>query len=60
MPLVSPESKEDRQTFISRCMGNSKMNSEFPNNPQRFAVCNNIWEKKLTAKLSQELKNMSK
>jgi len=31
---------ESRDDFMDRCMGDAKMNEEFPDAPQRYAVCN--------------------
>ena len=41
MPLIKPNATESRPQFMSRCMGDDKMRSEFPENTQRFAVCSN-------------------
>ena len=41
MPLVKPNATENRRQFMSRCMSDDKMRSEFPENNQRFAVCSN-------------------
>lgn len=30
---------EDKKKFVERCMGNPKMNQEFPDRATRFAVC---------------------
>ena len=40
MPLPSRRKDEDRSAFVSRCMGNSVTNKEFPDQKQRAAVCN--------------------
>ena len=37
MPDKKPN--ESREDFITRCMGDSEMNKEFPDNEQRYAVC---------------------
>lgn len=37
MPNKRPN--ESREDFLTRCMGDSEMNSEFPDNEQRYAVC---------------------
>lgn len=37
MPRPRPRETEDE--FIQRCMGDSQMKSEFPENDQRYAVC---------------------
>jgi hypothetical protein len=40
MPIPQPNKNESKQDFISRCMRNDTMNKEYPNNDQRYAVCN--------------------
>jgi hypothetical protein len=37
MPDKRPN--ENREDFLTRCMSDSEMNSEFPDNEQRYAVC---------------------
>lgn len=44
MPLPEPGKKEDRSTFLTRCMGNDKMRSEYPDTKQRVAVCISQWD----------------
>ena len=39
MPIPSPNKDEDRKSFMSRCMGDEKMNKEYPDSKQRTAVC---------------------
>ena len=41
MPLPRKGKKESKKDFVSRCMSDPKVNEEFPDNDQRFAVCNN-------------------
>jgi hypothetical protein len=41
--FVEPRATETRDEFISRCMGDSKMNAEFPEQEQRAAVCYSYW-----------------
>ena len=43
MPLPTPNDGESRDHFISRCMGNPTMNTDFPDQNQRAAVCNSQW-----------------
>jgi len=38
---------EPKDDFLSRCMGDYKMKQEFPDNDQRFAVCQNYAEAKV-------------
>jgi len=46
MPLSTPKPKEDKDTFLSRCITDTIMKDEFPNGKQRFVVCLQQWEKK--------------
>jgi hypothetical protein len=39
MPLPKRGEKETKEEFISRCMSDDKVNEEFPDNGQRYAVC---------------------
>lgn len=39
MPLPSRRKDEPRDSFVSRCMSDDKVKKEFPNQPQRVAVC---------------------
>jgi len=38
MPMPKPKEGESRDQFISRFMGDSTMNDDFPNQAQRYAV----------------------
>ena len=44
MPLPKPSLGEDRNDFVSRCMGDDKVVQEFPDSDQRIAVCNSQFE----------------
>ena len=46
MPLPKPNDGETQDEFMSRCMGNETMNSEYPEQDQRSAVCATQWDKK--------------
>ena len=46
MPLPKPKAGEKQIEFINRCMTNSSVRSEFPDENQRLAVCYNIYRKK--------------
>lgn len=46
MPLPESKKGESKKDFLSRCMGNPTSNKDFPDNKQRYAVCNNIWDSK--------------
>lgn len=48
MPNPRPSEKED--DFLTRCMSDSKAVNDYPEEDQRFAVCNSLWdESKMTA-----------
>lgn len=47
MPLPTPNSGESRQTFVSRCMGDAAMRSEYPDQKQRAAVAYSQFRRKL-------------
>lgn len=59
MPLPSPNKDEKRKDYLDRCMSNTTIKKDFPDGSQRFAVCNDLWEKKAVAKLSESLENIS-
>jgi hypothetical protein len=39
MPIAKKTAAENPKEFISRCMADTKMNSEYPDQSKRFAVC---------------------
>jgi hypothetical protein len=39
MPIPSRNKNEDKSKFLSRCMSDSVMNKEYPDQGQRYAVC---------------------
>ena len=43
MPIPKPSKGETEGNFISRCMGNPTMNSEYKDQKQRSAVCYSSW-----------------
>lgn len=51
MPLPKPSLGESRDKFVSRCMGDDKVTSEFPDRDQRAAVCISQFE---GGKMSEE------
>lgn len=46
MPLPKVNSNESEKEFVSRCVTDSVMNREFPDNKKRIAVCYNIYKRK--------------
>ena len=58
MPLVKPKNKEKKSEFVSRCIGDTQSNKDFPDQKQRIAVCYSQWDKaKKDASASVELNN---
>lgn len=46
MPLPKPRSGQGRKKWLASCMANPKMNSEYPDAKQRYAICNSQWRSK--------------
>jgi HK97 family phage prohead protease len=46
MPLPTPHAGESQEVFHSRCMGDSTMRSDYPDQKQRNAVCYSQWDEK--------------
>lgn len=46
MPIPKPNTDETKEQFIERCMGDDVMNSEYPDEKQRYAICNTSWDNK--------------
>ena len=46
MPIPTPEKRERADKFISRCMSSATMVADYPNQKQRFAICQASWMKK--------------
>ncbi len=44
MPIPKPNSDESRQDFITRCMGDETMTSEYTDSNQRLAVCTSEYD----------------
>lgn len=47
MPIPSPTKGETRDEFVTRCMSNDVMKSEFPKQKTRAAVCFRRWDTKM-------------
>lgn len=50
MPIPKPGSNEKRDNFLGRCMADELMVSEYPDEKQRYAICNNQWEESMNFK----------
>jgi hypothetical protein len=42
--MPQPIKGEKKDTFIQRCMGDEESVGAFPDESQRYAVCNRVWE----------------
>lgn len=51
MPLPTPNQGETNQQFVDRCMADPKVNEEFPDREQRFAICNAQIDKSIKEKM---------
>ena len=49
MPLPKPSKNEKQSEFVSKCMGDSMMNKDFPDQKQRAAVCYSQFKRKAKA-----------
>lgn len=47
MPIPNPKGDETRKEYVDRCMGAMDTISEYPDNKQRYAVCNVQWTKSI-------------
>ncbi|MGD9276351.1 MAG: HK97 family phage prohead protease [Candidatus Pacearchaeota archaeon] len=54
MPIPKPKDTETKDEFLKRCMGDSLMNDEYPDNDQRYAICNSLWKNKDTKEVKME------
>src|SRR5215468_905116 len=62
MPIPKPNKGENQADFISRCMSDSVMKADYPQN-QRLAVCFSSWKTAKTAKsaeIDSSTENVSK
>lgn len=46
MPLPKPSNDENKDEFLQRCMADGTMNSEYPGQDQRYAVCLDLWNRR--------------
>jgi len=55
MPMPTPNPEETKDEFIQRCIANPTMNSEYPDNAQRYAVCQAQWSENREGKFSPKV-----
>lgn len=58
MPIPKPKSKETENEFVSRCMSNPVMESEYPDKQQRYAVCASSWSDSKPKKTKNNIKQV--
>lgn len=46
MPIPKPKAGEKQKDYIQRCMSNSTMRAEYPDEQQRLAVCYTTFREK--------------
>jgi hypothetical protein len=49
MPMPAPKKGEKHEDFMGRCMNSEAMQSEYPDQKQRYAVCQSQWDEKKSA-----------
>jgi len=54
MPLPKPKNDEKKKEFLDRCMADGAMNEEYPDNDQRYAVCNSLWDENKSENIRPE------
>ena len=54
MRLPKPNPTESNTDFLDRCMSHETMRSEYPNEDQRYAVCNNLLKDKKQVKKNEQ------
>ena len=59
MPIPKPNKGEKKDEFISRCMGDSTMNKDFPDNSQRYAICIGQFGKKENEDILDTIKTIT-
>lgn len=42
--MPTPNKNEKQKDYISRCMGDTEMNSKHPDQKERAAVCYSMWK----------------
>ena len=54
MPEPKPSANEDHDAFMERCMGDSMMNHDYPDQDQRLAVCSRQWDGKASGDVQRK------
>lgn len=56
--MPKPNKGELKGDYLIRCMADKEMNDKFPDNMQRYAVCQNLWhDEKMNKSKENENRN---
>ena len=44
MPIPQPTALQTEEEFLASCMIDPVMVADFPNEPQRYAICKDSWD----------------
>ena len=58
--IPKPKGEEKGSDYIKRCMADNTMNSEFPDQKQRAAVCYNEWREAKKEEIVNKLNRILK
>ena len=54
MPIPKPSKNQKEDKYIGDCMGDKTLNTEFPNQRQRYAVCKTTFDRAKKTKASED------
>ena len=60
MPIPKPGDGESKDDFVARCMGDDIMTKEYPDQKQRAAVCNTVWQEMKERAISESCQLLEK
>ena len=49
---MQPKKYEEQKEFNQRCMNNAQLGSSYPNRDDRFTVCQMLWKKNYSLKIT--------
>jgi hypothetical protein len=58
--MPQPIKGEGKDKFLQRCMADEESVGAFPEESQRYAVCNRVWETHKREALSRYVKSLKK
>jgi uncharacterized protein len=59
MPIPKPGKNESKKKFMDRCLSDETMNKEYPDNDQRYAICESQWEDKKSESKEKEVRSFN-